>query len=279
MGGGFGLSAHGTYRVAGDRYLFAMPEVNIGLFPDVGGTYVLPRLPGRRGVYLALTGARIKAADALATWACDPSGAVRAVCRARRGARGRRASGEASVGACGRARRCAARPPWRHHRRGFRPAVAGRHAAALDTLAQDGGEAAAFSRTAAEAMRAACPTSLAITMEQMRRGPSLSLAAALATEFRIVNRVARGMISMKACGPSSSTRTMPRAGIRRACPMSTLPSSPPIFPPLKTNWSWRPAACEAPAVCESKASILTGQPYSAPGRPCFRVGLGAKEPA
>lgn len=65
MGGGVGLSVHGSHRVAGDRTLLAMPEVGIGLFPDVGATYFLPRLPGRLGLFLALTGWRLKAADAI----------------------------------------------------------------------------------------------------------------------------------------------------------------------------------------------------------------------
>src|SRR4051794_32811722 len=66
MGGGVGISLHGSHRVAGDRYQFAMPEVGIGFFPDVGATYALPRLPGATGTYLALTGERVRAADALA---------------------------------------------------------------------------------------------------------------------------------------------------------------------------------------------------------------------
>lgn len=66
MGGGVGLSSHGAYQVAGDKYQFAMPEVSIGLFPDVGGTYLLPRLPGKIGTWLALTGSRVGAAEALA---------------------------------------------------------------------------------------------------------------------------------------------------------------------------------------------------------------------
>jgi enoyl-CoA hydratase len=63
MGGGVGLSIHGPYRVATERTLFAMPETGIGLIPDVGGTHALPRLPGEIGTWLALTGARLKAAD------------------------------------------------------------------------------------------------------------------------------------------------------------------------------------------------------------------------
>ena len=58
MGGGVGLSVHGKYRVAGDTTLFAMPETGIGYFPDVGGTYFLPRLGTAIGNWLGLTGAR-----------------------------------------------------------------------------------------------------------------------------------------------------------------------------------------------------------------------------
>jgi len=65
MGGGVGISIHGSHRVAGDRFEFAMPEVGIGFFPDVGATWFLPRLPGQIGTYCALTGERLKAADAV----------------------------------------------------------------------------------------------------------------------------------------------------------------------------------------------------------------------
>ena len=65
MGGGVGVSIHGSHRVATERLTFAMPETGIGLFPDVGGTYFLPRLPGELGMFMALTGARLKAPDAL----------------------------------------------------------------------------------------------------------------------------------------------------------------------------------------------------------------------
>ncbi|WP_427452038.1 enoyl-CoA hydratase/isomerase family protein [Litorimonas sp. WD9-15] len=66
MGGGVGLSVHGRLRVAGDNTLFAMPETGIGYFPDVGGTYFLPRLGTAIGNWLGLTGARLKTADTCA---------------------------------------------------------------------------------------------------------------------------------------------------------------------------------------------------------------------
>lgn len=65
MGGGVGLSVHGSHRIAGENYSFAMPETGIGLFPDVGGSFFLSRLKYEAGTYLALTGSRIKAADAI----------------------------------------------------------------------------------------------------------------------------------------------------------------------------------------------------------------------
>ncbi|KRY61485.1 3-hydroxyisobutyryl-CoA hydrolase, mitochondrial, partial [Trichinella britovi] len=63
MGGGVGLSVHGTFRVATERTVFAMPETAIGLFPDVGGSFFLPRLKNKLGFYLGLTGARLSGED------------------------------------------------------------------------------------------------------------------------------------------------------------------------------------------------------------------------
>jgi len=65
MGGGVGLSAHAPHRVVTDRSSVAMPEVGIGFFPDVGASFPLARAPGCTGTYLALTGSRIGAADAI----------------------------------------------------------------------------------------------------------------------------------------------------------------------------------------------------------------------
>jgi enoyl-CoA hydratase len=65
MGGGVGISGHGTYRAVTDNAVFAMPEVAIGFFPDVGASRLLARLPNKFGAYLAVTGERIKAPDML----------------------------------------------------------------------------------------------------------------------------------------------------------------------------------------------------------------------
>ena len=67
MGGGMGLVTGASHRVGTSKTRMAMPEISIGLFPDVGGSWVLPRLPGRTGVFLALTGQLMNAADAYFT--------------------------------------------------------------------------------------------------------------------------------------------------------------------------------------------------------------------
>jgi enoyl-CoA hydratase len=65
MGGGVGLSAHGRYRVVTEKTKLAMPEVGLGFFPDVGGTWLLTRSPGELGAYFGLTGQTMNGPDAI----------------------------------------------------------------------------------------------------------------------------------------------------------------------------------------------------------------------
>jgi enoyl-CoA hydratase len=71
MGGGIGLSAHGSIRVVTERTRLAMPETGIGYFPDVGATWLLSHAPGESGTYLGLTGEPIGAADAIFSGLAD----------------------------------------------------------------------------------------------------------------------------------------------------------------------------------------------------------------
>lgn len=71
MGGGLGLLAGGSHRVVTETSLLAMPEITIGLYPDVAGTWFLNRMPGGTGMFAGLTGARMNAADALYTGLAD----------------------------------------------------------------------------------------------------------------------------------------------------------------------------------------------------------------
>ncbi len=71
MGGGVGLAAHGRHRVVNEKTKLAMPEVGIGFFPDVGGTWLLSRAPGETGTYFGLTGQTMNGADAIAAGFAD----------------------------------------------------------------------------------------------------------------------------------------------------------------------------------------------------------------
>lgn len=192
MGGGVGISIHGSHRVAGDRYAFAMPEVGIGFFPDVGATYALPLLPGELGTFCAVTGERLKTADAVA------AGAATHHVRSDRFADLRDAlCGTASVDAVLNA---FAEP------RGQGPMTARRAAlgrlfggnriedilAALDAEAASNSPDAEWAKATAAAMRTKSPTSLKLALAQMRRGRTLSFEDCMRLEFRIVSRVLYG---------------------------------------------------------------------------------------
>lgn len=188
MGGGVGVSLHGSHRIAGSRYLFAMPEVGIGFFPDVGASYALPRLPGATGMWLAITGDRIKTADAVALGladCCVPSDKIPAL-------RDALIAGEDVDTAIAR---YAGDP-------GPAPALANRAvidacfsaASPLDILARLDAAAAQseFAAKCAATMRTKSPTSMSIAFEQMKRGAGMTFREAMSMEFRIVSRIALG---------------------------------------------------------------------------------------
>ena len=82
MGGGVGLAAHGSHRVVTDKTKLAMPEVGLGFFPDVGGTWLLSRSPGESGTYFGLTGQTMNGPDAVYAGFADavvPSGKLAAL--------------------------------------------------------------------------------------------------------------------------------------------------------------------------------------------------------
>jgi enoyl-CoA hydratase len=196
MGGGVGISIHGSHRVAGDGFAFAMPEVGIGFIPDVGATWFLPRLPGELGLYCALTGDRLGPPDALAAGIATH----------------RIASGrfpDLLAGLCGNVPVDAllgafAEPAGEgplSARRGLidrlftGDSVEG-ILAALDAQATGQGADhradADFARLTAAAIRSKSPTSLKITLAQLRRGRELDFAECMRCEFRIVSRLLLG---------------------------------------------------------------------------------------
>jgi enoyl-CoA hydratase len=189
MGGGAGLSLHGSHVIAGENFTFAMPEAGIGFFPDAGATFFLPRLPSHAGVYLALTGARMTCGDALAF------GLARAhVPSARHAALAQRLIGGEVIEAVIEAEKAPAPASalalqCQSIERCFSAATLPVILAKLDDASQGGSE---FARAAAQAIRRKSPSSLAIALRQMQIGDKLDIGDALRTEFRIVSRIARG---------------------------------------------------------------------------------------
>jgi enoyl-CoA hydratase len=189
MGGGVGISLHGSHRVAGERWLFAMPEVGIGFFPDVGASYALPRLPGASGVYLALTGDRIGQADALALGL-----ASHAVPSASMAELAERLTGPEPVA---QAIAAFAQDPGAGKLAPERETIAhcfgaGTLPDVLARLEARAGAGDAFAARTLATIRTKSPTSVAIAFEQMKRGRALDFAGAMQLEFRIVSRIAHG---------------------------------------------------------------------------------------
>ncbi len=181
MGGGVGLSVHVSHRVVTERTVFAMPEVGIGFFPDVGAGYVLARLAAGVGAWMALTGSRLRAGDCLdlglATHALDAtatvSDAVRAVAEMENGVDEALAPflGEPAPGdvdpLLGTIARC-----FGHDNL---PTI-------LQALANEG---TPWANRAQEQLARQSPTSLRITIRQLELARSASFEANLVTEFRM----------------------------------------------------------------------------------------------
>lgn len=191
MGGGVGVSFHGSHRVAGDNIAFAMPEVGIGFFPDVGGSYFLPRLPGESGMYLALTGNRIKKDDCiwsgLATHSCASvdlddleealcrAGDIEAVLQETANNSGQLAEQKTNIDMA------------------FGEASVLQILQKLDHMGAQEGAIGAWAQKAVETMRTKSPTSLEIAFRQLRMGNSLSMHQCMELEYRIVSRVLCGV--------------------------------------------------------------------------------------
>jgi enoyl-CoA hydratase len=186
MGGGVGVSVNGCHRVAGEKMLFAMPETGIGLFPDVGGSYFLPRCPGEIGMYLALTGARLKTAEAI--YAGIATHFVPAT-------KWDDLLSTFSNGA-----------PVRSSISGLNETVPEtflvRHREAIDRifannsveeiLAALDAEYEDWAQDAAKTIRAKSPTSLKIAFRQLREGKMLEFDDCMRMEYRMVNRIVAG---------------------------------------------------------------------------------------
>lgn len=194
MGGGVGLSVHGSHRVATERTLFAMPETGIGFFPDVGATHFLPRMRGGLGMYLGLTGARLKGADSLyagvATHLVEAAALpdlATALTRIAPGAGPADAAASIAAVLAG----FAARPP-----EGTLAPVQGAidatflRASLPEVLAALGRRDDAWAAETLATLRSKSPTALAVTFRQLAQGGRLDFDEAMRLEYRLALRVA-----------------------------------------------------------------------------------------
>jgi enoyl-CoA hydratase len=189
MGGGVGISVHGSHRLAGERALFAMPETGIGFFPDVGGGWLLPRCPGEVGTWLGLAGARLGPADMLAAGLAThrlPSDALAALPDLLPAALER-------PGGLARLLAEQALPPAADGLAERRPAIdrlfAGNSVEAIAARLATAPEP--WAAEAAEALRRASPTSLKVTLRHLR-GFHPDLEAVLRMEYRMTQHFMRG---------------------------------------------------------------------------------------
>ena len=193
MGGGMGIAQGAALRVVGDRTKMAMPETAIGLFPDVGGSFFLSRLPGRLGVYLGLVGPTIRAADAIYSGLACAYLAPDALKRF--GAALEEAAASPNPAA---ALRTLTPSPEAGmlpggELEGLRPAIDRHFARAsvediVDSLAaeRDPRHADWAARTR-EALARRSPTLLKVTLEQLKRGAALSLADCFRMELNLIH--------------------------------------------------------------------------------------------
>ncbi|MHA6685518.1 enoyl-CoA hydratase/isomerase family protein [Mesorhizobium sp. A556] len=188
MGGGVGISAHGSHRVMTENAQFAMPEVGIGFFPDVGASHVLPDLGGSFGFYLGLTGARIKQGDAL--WSGLATHTIKAVDQAGFIQRLTEVGEPESVlrGCFFSARRETDRPTLEAIARHFSQPSLMDIVGSLEREAADDAFAAATLAT----IKTRSPTSLKIAWREISAGQTLSMDECMRMEFRILNRMLAG---------------------------------------------------------------------------------------
>lgn len=186
MGGGVGVSLHGSHPLGGDHLQFAMPEVSIGFFPDAGATYLLPRLPHHIGYYLALTGERAGIDDALALGlvrAHIPSARFDELAQALESAE----NVDAAIAAFAVTPPAAKQGPLMQQAGVIDCCFSGD--SVEEILRRLDAVGSPFSTHVAAVMRQHSPTSLAIALRQMQLGGALDMAKAMQLEYRIVSRL------------------------------------------------------------------------------------------
>jgi enoyl-CoA hydratase len=181
LGGGVGISAHGSVRVVTERTRMGMPETTIGFAPDVGGTLLLSRAPGEAGTHAALTGAHLSAADALHLGLADhyvPSGRLEELTAA--------LESETPEAAVVRYSEKAPPSELAGQRDWIDTCYASNDAEEIvRRLRAWNGEAATQAARAADTIEAKSPTAVKVTLASLRRVRGMTLDEALAQEYRV----------------------------------------------------------------------------------------------
>ena len=188
MGGGVGVSVHGRHRVCGEGTVFAMPETGIGLFPDVGGTFFLPRLPGELGIYLGLAGARMDIHDA------KYAGIATHVVPARQHEELVSALAEGGEAYEKTLSRFAVAPANVCRIAGLQPLIDRHfaHGSVEAIVASLEGDTSLFAAETLKTLKTKSPTSLKVTFRQLREGRQIGFEDCMRLEFRLTNRFMRG---------------------------------------------------------------------------------------
>ena len=186
MGGGVGVSVHGSHRIGTEKTMFAMPETGIGFFPDVGGTFFLPRMPGKSGVYCALSAGRLKQGDALATGVLTHTIAENSLADLEQCLETAQDIGAALAPYLVQPERGPVSDNLEVIEDGFSGDTVENILARLEASGN------AFAEKAAAQIRSKSPTSVLIAFEQMKRGGGLSFNDCMKLEYRIVSRILQG---------------------------------------------------------------------------------------
>uniref|UniRef100_A0A3Q3XH13 3-hydroxyisobutyryl-CoA hydrolase n=1 Tax=Mola mola TaxID=94237 RepID=A0A3Q3XH13_MOLML len=196
MGGGVGLSVHGRFRVATEKTLFAMPETAIGLFPDVGGGYFLPRLRGKLGLFLALTGFRLKGRDV------QRAGVATHFVESKKMADLEKELVDLKSPSAEGVSRVLESYQNQSGLDAEKPFVLEKHLSDIDRLFSSGSvegimqnlkaDGSEFANKQAEMLSKMSPTSLKVTYKQLQAGATLSLPDVLVMEYRLSQACMRG---------------------------------------------------------------------------------------
>jgi enoyl-CoA hydratase len=186
MGGGVGISVHGSHRVVTENVVFAMPEVGIGFFPDVGGSAFLPHLPEHFGTYLALTGNRARQGD------CLQSGIATHAIRAEDKERVRRSlirTGNPDIALRGKT----INPDYETPEK-IRDMIgvlfdSETLGGCLIRLAAAGVNGNEWAQQILDLIKTRSPTSLHVTFRQIEEGRSLEMDQCMQMEYRILSRM------------------------------------------------------------------------------------------